>query len=301
VIARQQRLQRGQTLPAVMVIMLLLSLIAGGLAIAVSGALSQQALSKRRATADLSVQNGIEVAAARVQNGECSVTQGSSLKAASAPRVQSTHLRGVYPTGAPSVRGAYCLRMDGVDTSQLKRQTASPQVQTGQQPASFANGTCLSSPVSSQPATTVVIWFQVNHAVGARELAFGLRGEDTTCSAGLNSSQVGNAPPSPTSPVQGARRDSCSGPTMQGQGFGDPALTQVGFTCSLSAEPGRRELSIWLGQSQSSITVWMAPAKPRGGSVTMVAAPTGVSPGYEASLLASTGSRPELLYEEPLR
>lgn len=305
-IAREHRLQRGQALPSVMVIMVLLSLIAGGLAIAVSGALSQQALSKRRVTADVSVQNSIEVAAARIQNGDCSVPPASSLTAASAPRVQSAHPPGLPPTGgAPRIPGFYCLRVDGVDTDQVKRQTASPAIETDQRPAVFA-GTCLSTAVPFPPGSKFAIWLQVGRPVATSELGYGLRTPRESCSEGLNGSQVGDASQARTSTGLAATRDSCSRPITQRAStqpgrLKDPPLTQVGFTCSLSSALEQRELSLSLGKSMSSTTVWMAPAKPRGGSVTMVAAPTGVSAGYEESQLASTGSGPQLLYEEALR
>src|SRR5437879_4734423 len=61
--------QRGQALPAVLGIMLLLVLLAGGASMAISAVLSQQRVNRNLTDADLSTQNAVAATAAHVANG----------------------------------------------------------------------------------------------------------------------------------------------------------------------------------------------------------------------------------------
>src|SRR5207237_7326617 len=60
------RNQRGQALPAVLAIMLLLVLLAGGASMAISAVLRQQSANRSSTNADLSSQNAVAAAAANI-------------------------------------------------------------------------------------------------------------------------------------------------------------------------------------------------------------------------------------------
>jgi hypothetical protein len=304
----RHRGQRGQSLPTVMVIVLLVSLLAGALATAASGALAQQATSIRQVSGALSEQTAVEPAAAAVDAQGCgnqtrgassspqtpapssrpsstpipSPSSTSTLKASSTPTPSST------PIPSPSVRphGGGGLTLIDQQTGMFSSRTfsGSPWAGTGcmETPAvaldsirrTTVSGGC--TPISLLTSTDpeeLAVWteVQVKDATGP--------------SASLQVGDAGSCPQSPSS--------TCKAEVSQVSG----SILQIGFDCQISTgqsnggqQRGNQEggSTLWLRVDgvtvvNTATTVRYAPVSDRGSRVTAVVAPIPDSSSYEVA------------------
>jgi hypothetical protein len=285
-----------------MVILLLLSLIAAGLTMGVSSALSSQRVSKQIVASDLQVQSAIETAAAGVASGKCgspsppatpspSPTATPNRSPSRAPALSPSPSPSASPSptptpsqqplplptevaapqapaGAPQMLGFSCARIDYVDLAQVHQQLATLSGAGTGSCAAFSLGL----PVSPG---RVLIWLQTMRPLAS---ATAQLATSTSC-APTSATQCSTAADS-QAPFTRLRLD-C--PWAQ---TGAPVLV-LATTSSLSP-------------SLKTVVRW-APRNPTGNSVAMVAVPTGTSPGYEQADLAMTSSGIRLLFEGELR
>jgi hypothetical protein len=269
----------------VMVIMLFVAVLAGALATAASGALSQQRTSNRQVSDALTGQSAIEPAAAMLADREqCGIDASQSPLASPtrAPKVSPT------PTSSP-----------GFTMSARRGTFSSAKLTDAAVPSAGCQRTPPIQPDAIQRTTASGLCSEIDLGSATGDVALWTEVRATPVASMTPSAVIEVGTENPNHPCPSSFSQPCPG-TIAAPLDG---VLQIGFECQLGGElPG--DQALWLVIDGATVltrtsTIRYASVSDSGSSVASVIAPIPGTSDFEVADLG-TGSTTSLLYERKL-